>query len=44
MMYDPFSYVLNWEFLDEPLWRWFFGLGAIAALIWAWDGILSYMR
>jgi hypothetical protein len=34
----------NWEFMDEPLYRWFlFGL-AMALISWGWSGVLGLMK
>ncbi len=34
---------VNWDFLDEPLWKWFLFLGALALMTWGWNGILSFI-
>lgn len=34
----------DWEFLNEPLYRWFIFLGALLLIAWAWGAILSFMR
>lgn len=35
----------DWEFLDEPLWRWFiFGFIAMPLIGFAWHSILDFMR
>lgn len=34
---------VSWEFLDEPLYRWFMFLGALALMMWGWNGVLSFI-
>jgi len=36
--------VIGWEFLDEPLTRWFLFLGALTAMLTAWAGIINLMK
>lgn len=36
--------VTNWEFLNEPLWRWFLFVIALSLMLFAWGAILSFMR
>jgi len=33
----------NWQFLNEPLYRWFLFFGAILLISYGWNGILSYI-
>lgn len=35
---------LRWEFLDEPLWRWFTFFLAMNLLLVAWNGVIRLMR
>lgn len=39
-MPNPFA----WEFMDEPLWRWFIFLVAISAMLTAWRGVVEYIK
>lgn len=34
---------VSWEFLDEPLWRWFLFFGALILISIGWRGILSFV-
>lgn len=36
--------VINWEFLDEPLYRWAFFFLALMGMGVAWRGILDLMH
>jgi len=36
--------VTSWEFMNEPLWRWFVFLIAWTLMLWVWGAILSFMR
>ena len=36
--------VTNWEFLNEPLWRWFVFLIALTLMAWVWGAVLSFMH
>lgn len=38
-MSNPF----NWEFLNEPLWRWFVFFVAMGLILHAWNGVLNLM-
>ncbi len=38
------SGLANWEFLDEPAYRWFIWLGALSLMIYLWGVILSFMQ
>lgn len=34
----------NWQFMNEPLYRWFlFGL-AFMGMSWGWNGVISLMK
>lgn len=35
---------INWEFLNEPLYRWFIFAGAAFGMVWAWEGIIALMH
>lgn len=35
--------VLDWEFLSEPLYKWFLFLGLLMIMLAGWRMILSYM-
>lgn len=35
---------INWEFLDEPMYRWFLAVGAFLGILWAWNGIIDLMK
>lgn len=35
---------LNWEFLDEPLYRWFIFLVAISCFAVAWSAVLNFVK
>jgi len=35
---------VNWQFLDEPVYRWAIFIGVMLALMAAWGGILREMR
>lgn len=43
-MQNIFSGVTNWEFLNEPLYRWAIFFGAIMLIAWGWNGVLGYMH
>lgn len=36
--------ITSWEFLNEPLYRWFIFFGALIAMSVAWHGVLDMMR
>lgn len=36
--------VIGWQFMSEPLWRWFMFWGALVAIGIAWGGILEFMK
>lgn len=36
--------VIGWNFMEEPLWRWFLFVGAFTAITIAWGGIISFMH
>lgn len=41
---DIINNVTGWNFLQEPLWRWFLFFGALLGIGWAWHGILEFMK
>lgn len=41
---EVISNIYNWDFMDEPLSRWFIFIGAFAAMAWAWKGILAFIE
>jgi hypothetical protein len=38
------SAIYDWQFLNEPLYRWFIFLIALSGMLFAWNGILSLMK
>ena len=36
--------VTNWQFLNEPIYRWFIFFGALTAISVAWGSILAFMH
>lgn len=36
--------ILNWDFLDEPLYRWFIFFVALTLFLAVWGSILAYIR
>lgn len=41
---NPLSAAINWDFLDEPLYRWFIFFGAMLGIAWGWHGVLELMH
>jgi hypothetical protein len=41
---NPLNNVINWEFLDEPLYRWALFFLAVAGMGVAWRGVLELMH
>jgi hypothetical protein len=41
---DLLSSVTNWEFLDEPLYRWAIFLVALSFIAFAWNGSLRILK
>lgn len=41
---DMLQNITNWEFLEEPLWRWALFFGAILGIAWGWHGVLDLMH
>lgn len=43
-MENGFKQVYSWEFLNEPLWRWFVMFGIFLLIAASWRHILEYMK
>lgn len=43
-MKEFFSGIKNWEFMKEPLWRWFIFVVAMTFILMTWGAILEYMK
>lgn len=41
---DTLQNVIGWQFLNEPIYRWFIFMGAWSAMLVAWGGILHLMH
>jgi hypothetical protein len=41
---NPISGVINWTFLNEPVWRWFIFMGALLLMNVAWADILDFIK
>lgn len=41
---DGLKKVTDWEFLQEPLWRWGVFFLAVGAMGFAWNGVIDHMR
>lgn len=41
---NPLNTAINWEFLDEPLYRWIIFVGALGAITWGWRGVVDLMK
>ena len=39
-MANPITTAINWDFLNEPVWRWFLFIGALILIMTAWRAIL----
>jgi len=39
-----FADLINWPFLNEPLWRWIILFGAFALFQFGWSGVLDLMK
>jgi hypothetical protein len=39
-MKNPFE----WEFLNEPIWRWFIFLVVLSIFIAVWNGVLRFIE
>ncbi len=40
---EVISNIANWNFMNEPLTKWFIFFGAFLLISWAWKGILSFV-
>jgi hypothetical protein len=38
------SGVTDWQFLNEPLWRWALFFGAMMGIAFAWHGVIDLMK
>ena len=36
--------VSSWQFMNEPLWRWFLMFGAAMAIAILWRGVIDFIR
>jgi hypothetical protein len=36
--------VSSWEFLQEPLWRWFIMFGAALVIMFVWGGVVDFIK
>jgi hypothetical protein len=36
--------VATWEFMNEPMWRWFIFFGATIGIAYGWNGILRFAK
>lgn len=41
---NPINTVVDWTFLNEPLWRWGLFFMAVMFMSWGWRGILDMMK
>lgn len=41
---DFVNSLTGWKFLNEPLYRWFLFIIALAFMLWAWAAIVSFMK
>lgn len=41
---DFFNGLVNWQFLNEPLYRWWLFFLAISLSLFAWHGVLEFMK
>jgi len=41
---DALSNITNWQFLNEPLYRWFLFLGALLLMNYCWADIVDFMK
>lgn len=40
---NAISSLANWQFLDEPAYRWFIFVGVMALFLFAWGGVIRHM-
>lgn len=43
-MQDFFAAITQWNFMNEPLWRWAIFFGALLGIMWGWNGVLNLMK
>lgn len=43
-MPNALAAAINWDFLDEPLYRWIIFVGALMGIVWAWEGVVGLMK
>lgn len=43
-MQSFFDSVVNWPFLNEPIYRWAIFVMAMAFISWGWSGVLGLMH
>jgi len=41
---DILNYVADWQFLQEPLYRWAIFIFALMAILFGYNGLLSLMK
>jgi hypothetical protein len=41
---DTLNNITNWQFLNEPLYRWWLFFFAIMLSLLAWNGVLDFMK
>lgn len=41
---DFINGIANWQFLQEPLYRWFIFLLAVSFMMYGWNGVLELMK
>lgn len=41
---DLVTGAFDWEFLNEPFWRWIMFIVALSLVTFAWNGVLAYMK
>jgi hypothetical protein len=41
---NPVSAAINWQFLNEPLYRWIIFFVALSFIAVAWRGVISFMK
>lgn len=38
------SNLIDWPFLNEPLWRWALMVGALLLILWGWKGVIAIAK
>ena len=41
---DTLYNVVDWPFLQEPLWRWAIFVGVMLGFLYAWNGVIEFMK